>query len=189
MTAYYTLLTTSDTDPRKYEIVFGDHDRYVVDQEKHDLMRVDDQGHGWKIIRTDEDQASIDAEVARLNGRHDKPAAKPADKPAKPAPIWATETRGQFTKSQLDVIIGDFSVAANRSAVRGNHNIAFKQQDIADRARSVGFFNKEQLADIARQMNIEAGQSASEGFFTSAVMQGDIADRASRVLGRKWGRK
>lgn len=60
---YYTLVSRTETDPR-FAIEFGDYLRATVAEE----MR-DDERREFKIIRTSaDDQASINAAVANLNG-------------------------------------------------------------------------------------------------------------------------
>jgi hypothetical protein len=66
---YHTLLVRDDaTCP--WGIAFGDYSRRVVADERNDLQ--DNEEYSFddmRIIATTDDQASIDAEVARLNGR------------------------------------------------------------------------------------------------------------------------
>ena len=64
---YYTLLGLN-TD-HVWEIIFGDYDREVVENEKSDQEDADcsDDYLSFKIIKTNEAQADIYAEVAGLN--------------------------------------------------------------------------------------------------------------------------
>lgn len=64
---YYTLLSRGPDDTR-WAIEFGDYDRSVVRDEKDDMKDGDYCDHAFKIITTLDDQASIDAAVAELNG-------------------------------------------------------------------------------------------------------------------------
>jgi len=66
---YYTLLSKQGNDP--WVIEFGDYSRSVVAQEKEDMKDSWD-GHlyKFKIICTNDDQASINEAVAKLSGDH-----------------------------------------------------------------------------------------------------------------------
>ena len=63
MKTYYTLIGIYKSEDCKYEIIFGDYDREVVEDEKdcsHDNYRC------LKIITTSDAQADIEAKVAGL---------------------------------------------------------------------------------------------------------------------------
>ena len=65
---YYTLVGLN-TD-HVWEIIFGDYDREVVEDEKSDQEDADcsDDYLSFKIIKTNEAQADISEKVAQLNG-------------------------------------------------------------------------------------------------------------------------
>lgn len=58
---YYTLLVKR---AGVWSAQFGDYDREVVSYEEHDCYDTE----VTKIIKTDDNQASIDAKIAELNG-------------------------------------------------------------------------------------------------------------------------
>jgi len=62
--SYHTLLTR---DGRRWSIQFGDYDWHVVNSERADYRR-QYMAQDLKIITTADDQAAIDAAVAKLNG-------------------------------------------------------------------------------------------------------------------------
>lgn len=69
-TRYFTLLERLPGE--RWAIAFGDYTYSVVAQERDDLVEnapFDHEGvyPEYKIIRTADDQASIDAEVSKLN--------------------------------------------------------------------------------------------------------------------------
>ncbi len=64
---YYTLVSKGPDDTR-WAIEFGDYDRNTVRDERDDMKDGDYCDHRFKIITTNDDQASIDAAVAELNG-------------------------------------------------------------------------------------------------------------------------
>lgn len=64
---YYTLLSRGPDDTR-WAIEFGDYDRATVRDELNDLKDGDYCDHRFIIMPTPDDQASIDAAVAQLNG-------------------------------------------------------------------------------------------------------------------------
>lgn len=65
MSKYYTLLIL-DPETNLYCIEFGDYDRETVMDEGFD-REDSDESLRWKVIRTDEEQEAIDAEVQRIN--------------------------------------------------------------------------------------------------------------------------
>lgn len=68
-TPYFTLIERDSTDDM-WRIAFGDYVRSVVQDEMRDMKdraRIEKTGALFRIIRTDEAQAAIDAEVAKLN--------------------------------------------------------------------------------------------------------------------------
>jgi hypothetical protein len=67
---YFTLLERMPGE--RWGIAFGDYTFSVVAQERDDLVENAPFDHDgaypeYKIVRTSDDQASIDAEVAKLN--------------------------------------------------------------------------------------------------------------------------
>lgn len=62
---YYTVVVR-DTREADWEIHFGDYDRSVALQEKDDVLENDTFGYA-KLISSDDNQVSINAEVARIN--------------------------------------------------------------------------------------------------------------------------
>lgn len=70
---YFTLVSTVRND-HQWAIEFGDYSRFTVAEEMRDLRYSDqfaDERREFKIIRTpSDDQATIDAAVAALNGHN-----------------------------------------------------------------------------------------------------------------------
>lgn len=64
---YYTLLSR-ETPHANWVIEFGDYDRNCVREERDDMCAGHYCDYAFKIITTLDDQASIDAAVAELNG-------------------------------------------------------------------------------------------------------------------------
>jgi hypothetical protein len=64
---YFTLVSRGPDDTR-WAIEFGDYDRACVRQERDDMKDGHYCDHVFRILETADDQASIDAEVAKLNG-------------------------------------------------------------------------------------------------------------------------
>lgn len=64
---YYTLIARLDKG-YDYEILFGDYDRQVVEDEMHDSMDGESPYMAYLIITTESDQASIDTRLATING-------------------------------------------------------------------------------------------------------------------------
>jgi len=64
---YYTLVVRDADNPLYWSPEFGDYDKSVVEDERIAMM--DDPFVKVRIIRTMDDQASIDAAVAALNER------------------------------------------------------------------------------------------------------------------------
>lgn len=63
---YFTLLTREHTTEGKWTIQFGDYSKAVVEQERKDSYSNYAKGN-TKIIKTDDDQASIQEWVDILN--------------------------------------------------------------------------------------------------------------------------
>lgn len=66
MRKYHTLLVKFDSKDEPWSIQFGDYDRDCVVDERNDCYS---ECIATKIICTYEDQASVDAEVNRLNNK------------------------------------------------------------------------------------------------------------------------
>lgn len=64
---YHTLLSRPNKQ-HTWHIEFGDYSRSCVEDERNDMREGADRGTQFKIITTDDQQASIDAAVAKLNG-------------------------------------------------------------------------------------------------------------------------
>ena len=62
---YYTLL---EKHAGAWAVAFGDYDREVVADERADLIDGGQRAKDLKVITTNEDAASINAAIARLNG-------------------------------------------------------------------------------------------------------------------------
>ena len=65
---YYTLLTRDGGTGSPWAPQFGDYDRDVVIDEQTDTYSATYRSRDMKIIRTADDQPSIDAAIAKLNG-------------------------------------------------------------------------------------------------------------------------
>lgn len=90
MTKYYSIITR-DSAASSWAVQFGDYDRDVVADELADSYADE---YAARIISTADDKASIDAAVAKLNGR--EAIIPPAAEPEAPArvvvdvtPTWA----------------------------------------------------------------------------------------------------
>jgi hypothetical protein len=64
MKAYYTLAVRRDG---RWEVDFGDYDRAVVESEREDTLSHFVYSKDMKIVKSADDQASINLAVAKLN--------------------------------------------------------------------------------------------------------------------------